>query len=105
MIHTIATTVIHIIAVFTIATTRYPSFLDLAFHFSYTCNTGVAAPSIRREDYFMSKNKPSAQQRAHDLALIYMAHYIDVQKVDTPEQTIEVYQKVYDNFLSKIKNS
>ena len=53
----------------------------------------------------MSKNKPSAQQRAHDLALIYMAHYIDVQKVDTPEQTLKVYQKVYDNFLSKIKNS
>lgn len=53
----------------------------------------------------MSKNKPSAQQRAHDLALIYMTHYIDVQKVDTPEQTIEVYQKVYDNFLLKIKNS
>lgn len=44
----------------------------------------------------------SIEQRAHELALLYLKRYIAMREVDEPQQLITVYKNIYADYLSQL---
>ncbi|AMJ40349.1 hypothetical protein [Anaerotignum propionicum] len=45
------------------------------------------------------------EQRAHELALLYMERYMVMRDIQEPEQLVIVYKQVYSDYLEQLSRN